>query len=142
MGKSRISQRGALSVHRRFLQSRAAVPMLCTIALLGAAPAAAVPGGEIGTMPIGTYICELPGDATGPVGRHQPDEDFAIVNASSYRTKGSMGSYLLTGDELTMTSGQHQGKRYRRESNGFLRLIDPDGAAGDLRCVRRKRNNS
>lgn len=146
MRKSRISGLGpksrALSAHRAFWQSRAAVLALGPLSLLATAPAQAAPGGQIGTMPTGDYVCELPGDATGPVGRRQPDEDFTVVNASSYRTRGSMGSYLLTGDELAMTSGQHQGKRYRRESHGFVRLLGPDGAVGDLRCVRRKRNNS
>jgi hypothetical protein len=107
-----------------------------------AAPAVAAPGGAIGTMPVGDYVCELPGDATGPAGHHQPHEDFSVVNASSYRSNGSLGSYLLAGDHLTMTSGPRRGKRYRRVSEGFVRLIGADGQDSELRCVRRKRNNS
>lgn len=93
-------------------------------------------------MPIGDYACELPGDATGAAGLRQPAEDFAVVNASSYRAAGAMGSYLLSGDRLTMTSGPHRGKRFHRMSDGFLRRMGADGEDSSLRCVRRKRNNS
>ncbi len=93
-------------------------------------------------MPIGDYICELPGDVTGPAGLHVPGEDFTVVNASSYRAGGAMGSYLLTGEQLTMTDGPHRGKRYKRLSDGFVRMLDAEGKPGNLRCVRRKPNNS
>ncbi len=119
-----------------------AATLALTLALTPAMPAAAAPGGTIGTMPIGDYTCELPGDASGPAARPRPEESFVIVTASSYRAGGTMGSYLLTGDQLTMTGGIHRGKRYHRLSEGFLRLIGPDGKDSDLRCVRRKRNNS
>ena len=132
-----MRERRALSAGGGLWQSRVAA-----IALLLAAPAAAAPGGEIATMPRGDYVCELPGDATGPAGKPVPEEDFTIVTASSYRAGGAMGSYLLTGDRLTMTGGLHRGKRYHRLSEGFVRLIGPDGQDSDLRCVRRKRNNS
>ena len=111
------------------------------LALL-ATPALAVPGGDIATLPIGDYICETPGDAAGPAGKHVPHEDFDVVTASSYRALGTLGSYLLTGKHLVMTSGVHRGKRYHRLSDGFLRRIGPDGKDSQLRCVRRKRNNS
>ena len=127
----------ALSVAGRAWQSR-----LAALGLLLAAPLAAAPGGDLETMPIGDYVCELPGDATGPAGLRVAGEDFAIVTASSYRAGGAMGSYLLTGEDLTMTGGPHRGKRYKRMSQGFVRLIDASGNPGDLRCVRRKPNNS
>jgi hypothetical protein len=111
------------------------------IALALAAPAAAAPGGDIATMPIGDYICELPGDAAGPAGVRVQAEDFTIVTASSYRAGDSLGSYLLTGDQMAMTSGVHSGKRYHRLSDGFLRLVGADGQDGALRCVRQTRNN-
>ena len=110
--------------------------------LLFAPPALAAPGGDIATLPIGDYICELPGDAAGPAGRHVPAEDFAVVTASSYRALGTLGSYLLTGRQLVMTSGVHKGKRYHRLSGGFLRRIGADGKDSSLRCVRHIRNNS
>lgn len=97
--------------------------------------AGAVPGGEIGTLKKGTYICELPGDATGPAGIHVPEADFAIINASSYRAQGRIGSYLLTGDRVVMTSGTFEGQRFRRISEGFLRRIEADGSDGRMRCV-------
>jgi len=52
-----------------------------------------------------------------------------------------MGSYLLTGDELTMTSGPRMGKRYHRISDRFVRLLDARGEESDLRCIRQTRNN-
>jgi hypothetical protein len=124
------------------LQSRLAPVALLPIALMLAAPLAATPGGDLETLPIGDYQCELPGDVTGPAGLRVPDEDFSVVNASSYRAGSEMGSYLLAGTDLTMTGGPHRGKRYKRVSAGFVRLIDAAGKPGDLRCVRRKPNNS
>lgn len=112
------------------------------LALLMAGPVSATPGGDLETIPIGDYICELPGDASGPAGVRVPAEDFTVVTASSYRAGGAMGSYLLAGDQLTMTGGPLQGKRYKRQSEGFVRKLDEQGNPGDLRCVRAKRNNS
>lgn len=102
----------------------------------------AVPGGELGTLPLGRYVCELPGDAAGPSRRHVPAEDFRIVSASSYTSGDVLGSYLLIGKEMRMTSGPHRGNRYRLVSKGFLRKIKADDKPGDLRCVRATRNNS
>ena len=126
----------------RALSLRGAALQSGMVLLVLASPLAAIPGGELGTMPAGDYLCELPGDATGPAGLRVPDEDFTVVTASSYRAGGAMGSYLLAGDDLTMTGGPHRGKRYRRVSQGFVRLLGGDGQPGDLRCVRRKPNNS
>jgi hypothetical protein len=141
MEKSRWSGSGpksrALSARRRLWQLGAGPTLACALV----SPLTAAPGGEIGTMPLGDYICELPGDATGPAGLRQPGEDFTVVNASSYRAAGVMGSYLLTGDRLTMTGGPHHGKRYERQSDGFVRMLDDRGEPGALRCVRRKPNN-
>ncbi|MGE3690607.1 MAG: hypothetical protein AB7F98_04425 [Novosphingobium sp.] len=138
MRKSRNRIGRALSPRQGRWQSRACAGLLLALAC----PLFAAPGGDIDTMAIGYYFCEWPGDAAGPVGRPEPDEDFAVVNASSYRAQGRMGSYLLTGDTLTLTSGPFEGKRYHRLSGGFLRKIGPDGKDSDLRCIRRKRNNS
>ena len=142
MRTSRSPERRALSLRGAFWQLRdLGWPGALALALV-AAPAAAAPGGDIATLPAGDYVCELPGDASGPAGRHVLGEDFAVVTASSYRALGSLGSYLLTGDSLVMTSGVHKGKRYHRLSSGFLRRIGPDGADSNLRCVLRRRNNS
>src|SRR5690606_33428043 len=109
---------------------------------LAAAPAMGVPGGEIGTLEIGRYTCELPGDALGPRGVHVPAEDFAVVHGSSYRAEGVRGTYLLTGDDVVMTSGPRKGARYRRVNEGFLRKQNADGSDSDLRCVIANRANT
>lgn len=116
--------------------------MACLLAAFSAAPSSAVPGGEIKTLPLGTYVCELPGDAAGPWRIRVPEEDFAIINASSYRAGGVRGSYLLTNDRVVMTSGPLNGKRYHRQSFGFLRMLGTEGKPGKLRCVLSTRNNS
>lgn len=109
---------------------------LLLLALLVAAPAQAVPGGRIGTLPGGVYRCELPGDALGPVGHRVPDADFTILTSSTYSAGEHAGSYLLTGDRLVMTSGPFKGRRFRRVTPNFLRLLRDNGDDGLMRCVR------
>jgi hypothetical protein len=125
---------------RRFALPPLSLPLL-SFALL-AAPAAAVPGGEIDTLEIGRYVCELPGDALAERGVHVPAEDFAVVYGSSYRVNGVRGTYLLTGDQVVMTSGPKDGERFHRLSQGFLRKQAADGSDSDLRCVIANRNNT
>jgi len=98
-------------------------------------PASAVPGGEIGTLEKGRYVCEVPSDDAGPSRLHIPSADFSVVTPSSYRVEGKTGSYLLTGDRVVMTSGPFKGKRYHRQSRRLLRLVDEKGDDTDLRCV-------
>lgn len=114
---------------------RIAPPLAAIIPLALAAPAAAVPGGTIGTLEQGRYTCELPGDATGAAGVHVPEADFTVISASSYRANGTLGSYLLTGNRLVMTNGPHRGAKFNRMSRGFLRQVNADGSEGHLRCV-------
>lgn len=109
---------------------------LALIALVLAAPLSAVPGGRIGTLPNGAFRCELPGDAGGPVGHRVPDADFTIVTSSTYRAGEHVGSYLLTGDRVVMTSGPFKGRRFRRVTPNFLRLLRDKGDDGVMRCVR------
>lgn len=117
--------------------------LLAALPLIGlTAQVAAVPGGEIGTLEQGRYSCELPGDAAGPAGIHQPAEDFTVISASSYRANGTLGSYLLTGDSVVMTNGPHRGERFQRQSRGFLRQINADGSEGLLRCVLGRKRKS
>jgi hypothetical protein len=116
--------------------------ILVLAAALIAAPAAAVPGGEIDTLQLGNYICELPGDALGPRGEHVPDADFAILYGSRYRSGGVGGTYLLTGDQVVMTSGPRKGERYHRLTQGFLRKQNANGSDGTLRCVIANRANT
>ena len=112
-----------------------AAPALVAAALAGS-PLSAAPGGQLGTLPLGRYVCELPGDATGSAGIAQPAFDFTVTNASSYKTATGKGIYLLTGDRVTFTSGPHDGLTYRRVSSGFLRRTNPDGRDSTLRCVK------
>jgi len=153
MGKSQNLGSGALSAQRSLWQSLAAdasrramryllILAAALLACLPAVPSRAVPGGEIGTLPLGNYVCELPGDAAGPWRIRVPEEDFTVINASSYRAGGMRGSYLLTDDSVVMTSGPLNGKQYYRQSYGFLRLVGADGKPGKLRCVLSTRNNS
>lgn len=118
-----------------------AVALFVPLVALGfGAPAMAITG-ELNTMPTGRYVCELPGDGSGPASLHVPDSDFSILRASRYRGKEGTGIYLLTGDLLVMTSGPRQGDRYARKTNGFLRMLDADGNESHLRCVLQTRNN-
>ena len=115
--------------------------ILPLLIVLAAGPAIAAPGGPIATLQLGAYVCELPGDATGPAGVRVPVQDFSITNASSYATRSGRGSYLLTGNAVVVTSGPKKGQKFRRLSASFLRLIEIDGSDGQLRCIRRVSNN-
>jgi hypothetical protein len=115
--------------------------LLVLSALLTGSAAQADPGGRLGTLPIGRYVCELPGSATTVAGVPQPKEDFAVLHASRYEAAGERGIYLLTGDLVQMTSGPKNGARYRRTSESFLRKLNPDGTDGQLRCVKGVPNN-
>ena len=112
-----------------------------TLAALSAA-ALAVPGGQIGSLLPAAYLCEMPGDAGGPAGYRVPAEDFTIVNANTYYTASGRGTYLLTGDDLVLTSGPKRGQKFHRISDNFLRKREATGQDGPLRCVRRVINNS
>ena len=117
--------------------------LLIVASLAGAAqPALAVPGGSLSTLPLGKYVCELPGDANGPSGIVVPEAGFTVTNASSYRTPQGVGVYLLVGDSVTMTSGPLRDARYHRITDKFLRKLGPDGTDSSLRCVLRMANNS
>lgn len=105
-------------------------------ACAGAKPSPpAVPGGQINTLTLGNYTCEMPGDAGGPVGKALPEYDFRVVNASSYKADGVRGSYLSTGDNVVMTGGKLKGLRFSHVSRGFLRQIDDKGNETGMRCV-------
>jgi len=114
---------------------------LTSILLAGAlAVSAATPAlaqGAIGTVPRGTFVCELPGDAAGQAGVAQPERNLTIESASRYSSPQGAGSYLRRGDTLTLTSGPRQGESYAIVAERFLRLIEDD-KTGRLRCVRRR----
>jgi hypothetical protein len=112
-------------------------------ALFGASAAVlAVPGGPIDVLAPAAYACEMPGDATNAVGYRMDEENFSIVNSNTYYTDMGRGTYLLTGDDLVLTSGPKRGEKYHRISDNFLRKLGPDGKDSVLRCVRRVLNNT
>lgn len=112
------------------------------LVILTAGPVLATTGGVIGTLQQGNYACELPGDATGPAGIRQDGQSFTVHNSSRYSTAAGRGTYLLTGNLVTMTSGPKKGQRFTRLSDNFLREVDGAGNETPLRCVRRVQNNS
>ena len=116
-----------------------AIPALL-VAASGAA--LAVPGGPIDVLAPAAYACEMPGDATNAAGYRVDAENFAIADSTSYFTPEGRGTYLLTGNDLVLTSGPKNGNRYRRISDNFLRKLGPDGKETDLRCVRKVLNNT
>ena len=108
--------------------------ILALAAIVSAPPALAQ--GKLGTVERGTYRCELPGTASGPVGIRQEDDDFRIISASRYRSPQGGGTYLRRGNTLTMTSGPRNGQEYRIVSRNLLKRLDKDGKAGRMRCLR------
>jgi hypothetical protein len=108
--------------------------LACTV--LAAGEAGAAPGGPLGTLPLGVYNCELPGDAEGAAGVPQPAEGFTIVHGSGYSTATGRGVYLMTGERVEFTSGPLRGVAYSRSGRSFLRRLSADGSEGALRCVR------
>ncbi len=150
MGKSKNSQRTvattttllerALSVRGRSWQSRRWGGLLLGGLTLLCAPVQAA--GPVGTLARGGYACELPGDALGKSGIRQPQEDFTILASSLYSSPQGRGTYLVTGDRMTMTSGPRKGDAYRRVSENFLRKLTPDGHESVLRCIRKMMNNN
>jgi hypothetical protein len=94
-----------------------------------------VPGGRLSTLELGRYGCEHPDPMDVTRGRPVGGADFSIVNASSYRQDGVMGSYLRTGDDVVMTSGPRRGERYRVAGRAVLVRTDLAGSEPDQRCV-------
>ena len=112
----------------------------CSAALVAAsAPisASAAPGGMLDTLKLGTYVCSLPGDASGPARIVVEDEQFVIATASTYSTDSGWGTYLLTGNKVKFSRGPMKDGQYLRESNYTLRKLTSDGKKTELRCTRR-----
>ena len=96
---------------------------------------------QIQTLPLGSYSCELPGDAMHAAGLRVPAEDFSVVHSSTYASGGQQGSYLLIANIINMTSGPRAGEKFHRISNNFLRKLSADGTDSELRCIRRAAND-
>lgn len=112
---------------------RAIIPALLLIVLTG--PANAVPGGKLAVLQQGSWTCEVPGDASVmPIAK--PEASFAIVPDSSYvAPDGTRGSYLLLADELTMTSGTFNGRRFIMDGAEIMRELSGGSGKTGLRCV-------
>lgn len=112
--------------------------LILAVTLLGvtlaAAPAAAQ--GDLGTLPTGRYLCELPGDAAGLASRPVDDQWFDIINASRYVAEGGDGTYLLTGRSVVFTRGPMRGARFEWNGMKALKRTDLTGELAKLRCVR------
>jgi hypothetical protein len=101
-----------------------------------AGSASAVPGGKLGTLDRGAYVCETAGDAATGRGVPVPEAGFEITNSSTYLTTLGSGRYLRTGDLVTMTSGPRKGERFQVQSERFLRQAASNGSETGLRCIR------
>lgn len=110
--------------------------IICFGCALLAVPALAVPGGKLSTLERGTWVCEMPGDAATARGVPVPEAGFEITRSSNYRTPAGRGTYLRTGDQVTLTSGPRKGESYSLENEHFLRKLDADGKETGLRCIK------
>jgi len=114
---------------------RLMIPAAIT-AMLGSGALAGAPGGPLGTLPIGDYVCSLPGDASGNAWEVVPEKGFTIGNASTYHTETGSGTYLLAGDQIRFTRGPMKGMRFVRTGRATLRWLDDKGEPGRVRCIR------
>lgn len=101
-----------------------------------AATGAPAADGPLGTLPLGRYLCELPGDAAGPASIPVEGAWFDIVNASSYAAEGGNGTYLLTGKNLVFTRGPMRGARFERTGMRALKRVDLTGPLAKMRCIK------
>lgn len=92
--------------------------------------------GDLGTLPTGRYLCELPGDAAGLASRPVDGHWFDVVNASRYVSDGGDGTYLLTGKSVVFTRGPMRGARFEWNGMRALKRTDLAGELARLRCVR------
>ena len=140
-----FSKSRALSAGGRIWQS-CAMAMVVAGSAMAAPPPLPLPapplsGGTLATLTIGRYVCELPGDAMGESGIHQPAEDFEVAHASTYVTRGGRGTYLMWRNQVEITSGPKKGQSFRQITPNLLRRLNPDGTEGKLRCIREVLNN-
>lgn len=112
------------------------ISALPLIVLVMPLPAQATTGGPVGTLTVGYYECERPGPPGGVARIPVPEANFKVTTASRYiASDGSVGTYLLTGKMVTMTSGSMNGQEYMLVRRTYLRPILADGGTSDVRCV-------
>jgi len=103
---------------------------------MGAALPPAASNGRLMTLTVGRYQCERPGAQGGQAIERDPAASFAVVTSSRYvAADGTRGTYLFTGDTVTMTSGPLAGTRLVRIRESFLRRLEANGLPGEMRCV-------
>ena len=120
----------------RVLLSIALLAGAATLAQAAEPVALTPPSGRLMTLMLGRYECERPGPPAHPGGVPDSAISFAVTSSSRYvAADGTRGSYLFTGDTVTMTSGPLAGIRLVRVRPSFLRKLEGDGLPGDLRCV-------
>jgi hypothetical protein len=113
-----------------------AAKLALPLALLAAHAVAGDDGGRLGTLQLGRYLCEIPGDAAGPASIPVAGAWFDVNTASSYDTEGGSGTYLLTGDKVVFTRGPMKGATFERVSGKRLDRTDLEGELARMRCVR------
>lgn len=118
--------------------SRTMIRFVLRVVLAGSALASTVAQAEgpLGTLPLGRYLCELPGDAAGLASKPIPGAWFDVINASSYDSERGDGTYLMTGEEVVFTRGPMRGARFERSGARTLKRTDLIGAQAKMRCVR------
>lgn len=109
------------------------LPMILTAAAAVPAPIA---DGRIDVLLHGRYVCELPGDATGPASRPVKGAWFDVVNNSSYLSEGGGGTYLRTGDKVVFTRGPMKGAMFSVTGDRAIQRTDLSGELRAMRCVR------
>ena len=109
---------------------------ICLVLAAATIASGAQADGPIGTLPLGRYLCELPGDAAGPASRPIDKAWFDVTNGSSYRAATGKGTYLLRGDEVVFTRGPMRGARFERMSPKALQRTNLEGEFAKMRCVR------
>ena len=112
--------------------------LIGSAALVLSAQSPATAKGRLLTLPMGTYHCALPGDATGERLVRQSETDFRILNGSSYRhvTTSETGTYLRTGDDVVFTRGPLKSVKFAVVGENLLRRETEDGAQGRMTCSR------
>lgn len=91
------------------------------------------------TLTIGRYECERPAPPGQAGGIPDAAASFSVKTSSRYAAAdGATGTYLFTGDTITMTSGPLRGTRLVRIRESFLRRIEANGLPGDTRCILRR----
>lgn len=106
------------------------------LALVAVTGSSALAGGPLGTLPLGRYLCELPGDASGPASRPVDKAWFDVITGSSYAAASGGGTYLLTGNDVVFTRGPMRGARFVRAGPKVLQRTNLEGEFARMRCVR------